>query len=72
MRYGKKTAFFCGSLLPYDARLKKMVLTPKGFGGARGRDLPHRATEARITKDVTPEELEQFFAITAKFRRNLE
>ena len=22
--------------------------------------------------DVTPEELEQFFAITAKFRRNLE
>ena len=55
-----------------DARLKKLVLTPKALAVHEGVISRIRATEARITKDVTPEELEQFFAITAKFRRNLE
>ena len=53
-------------------RLKKLVLTPKALAVHEGVISRIRATEARITKDVTPEELEQFFAITAKFRRNLE
>ena len=52
--------------------LKKLVLTPKALAVHEGVISRIRATEARITKDVTPEELEQFFAITAKFRRNLE
>ena len=58
--------------VPQDARLKKLVLTPKALAVHEGVISRIRATEARITKDVTPEELEQFFAITAKFRRNLE
>ena len=58
--------------VPQDARLKKLVLTPKALAVHEGVISRIRATEARITKDVTPEELEQFFAITAKFRRDLE
>ena len=60
----EKNGFLLREPVAYDARLKKLV-----HEGVISRI---RATEARITKDVTPEELEQFFAITAKFRRNLE
>ena len=68
----EKNGFLLREPVAYDARLKKLVLTPKALAVHEGVISRIRATEARITKDVTPEELEQFFAITAKFRRNLE
>ena len=66
----EKNGFLLREPVAYDARLKKLVLTPKALAVHEGVISRIRATEARITKDVTPEELEQFF--TAKFRRNLE
>ena len=68
----EKNGFLLREPVAYDARLKKLVLTPKALAVHEGVISRIRATEARITKDVTPEELEQFFANTAKFRRNLE
>ena len=68
----EKNGFLLREPVAYDARLKKLVLTPKALAVHEGVISRIRATEERITKDVTPEELEQFFAITAKFRRNLE
>lgn len=37
----EKNGFLLREPVAYDARLKKLVLTAQGFGGARGRDLPH-------------------------------
>ena len=68
----EKNGFLLREPVAYDARLKKLVLTPKALAVHEGVISRIRATEERITKDVTPEELEQFFAITTKFRRNLE
>ncbi len=58
--------------VPYDARLKKLLLTPKAL--ALHRDVMKRidATEARIRKGVSAQELRDFFAIVEKFRKNLE
>ena len=72
LRLMEQTGLVERQSVPHDARLKKLVLTPKALAVHEGVISRIRATEERITKDVTPEELEQFFAITAKFRRNLE
>ena len=56
----EKNGFLLREPVAYDARLKKLVLTPKALAVHEGVISRIRATEARITKDVTPEELEQF------------
>lgn len=56
----------------YDARLKKLVLTPKAIALNAGIRERIDALEARITSGVTEEELAQFFTIVEKFRKNLE
>ena len=58
--------------VPQDARLKKLVLTPKAV--ALHADIHARIDEmeARLTRDVSREEVEQFCATLEKFQRNLE
>lgn len=58
--------------VPQDARLKKLVLTPKALALHQSVVERIHATEAQITDGVSPEELEQFFAVSEKFLRNLE
>lgn len=68
----EKNGLLYREAVPYDARLKKLVLTPKAL--ALHQDiLQHiNALEARITRGVSPAELEQFFVTIETFRRNLE
>lgn len=58
--------------VPYDARLKRLVLTPKALAMDRSIRECIGVMEARMTKGVSDEELEQFFAVTEKIRKNLE
>ena len=51
----EKNGFLLREPVAYDARLKKLVLTPKALAVHEGVISRIRATEARITKDVTPE-----------------
>lgn len=56
----------------YDARLKKLTLTPKALAMHESVVARIRATEARVRQGLTQEQLDTFFDIMAQFRRNLE
>jgi DNA-binding MarR family transcriptional regulator len=57
--------------VPYDARLKKLVLTPRAvaFSDAFLREMAR--VEAIVTKGVSPEEMDAFYRIIGKFEDNL-
>ncbi len=56
----------------YDARLKKIVLTPKAAEINRQLLEGITASEEQMRRGITDEELEVFFAVLAKIQKNLE
>ncbi len=56
----------------YDARLKKLVLTEAALERHRRFSLLFAELETRMEQGLTAEELEQFFAVADKIKKNLE
>lgn len=55
-----------------DARLKKLVLTEKAVGIHKNVMQAIDRMEQKLSQDLSEEEVEAFFAITAKIKRNIE
>lgn len=55
-----------------DARLKKLILTPNAVEHHEAITRMIRTTEAQLTKGLTDEEVETFFSIAEKIRKNVE
>lgn len=55
----------------YDARLKKLVLTPKALELHKLATKDMQALENRLTRGLTKQELEGFFRVTEKLKSNL-
>lgn len=58
--------------VPYDARLKKITLTPKAIALHKRIEHHIEISEKAIRKDITDEELEVFFSVMDKIKKNLE
>lgn len=56
----------------HDARLKKLVLTPKAEAFSEQIEKAIADTEAVVTRGVSREELDQYFATVEKFENNLK
>ncbi len=56
----------------YDARLKKLVLTPKAIASHEATMKAIHKMEANIKNGLTKEEIEQFFIILDKIKKNVE
>lgn len=56
----------------YDARLKKLVLTDTALEHHRQFNRLIAENEALMEKGLTAEELDQFFAVADKIKKNLE
>lgn len=56
----------------YDARLKKLVLTPKAIASHEATMKAIYEMEANIKNGLTEEEIEQFFIIIDKIKKNVE
>lgn len=55
----------------YDARLKKLTLTPKGEGLIREMDERSKETERLLLAGFSEEEQQQLFSFMHRMRRNL-
>lgn len=55
----------------HDARLKKLVLTPKALELHKLATEEMQALESRLTHGLTKQELEGFFRVTEKLKQNL-
>lgn len=58
--------------VPYDARLKRLILTPQGKMVQEAIAKEINETEALLRQDVTAEELEVFFRVIKKFENNIQ
>lgn len=67
----EKKGFITRESVDYDARLKKLVLTPKALEFHKAATEEMNALEAQLTHGLTDEELSAFFTITAKIKQNL-
>jgi DNA-binding MarR family transcriptional regulator len=59
-------------VVPYDARLKKLVLTPEGKRIQIAIEKEQREAEQLLRQGVTDEELSMFFQIMEKFKKNVQ
>ncbi len=58
--------------VPYDARLKKITLTPKAVAIHKHIEQQIASFEIQIRKDISLEELTIFFSVIDKIKINLE
>lgn len=58
--------------VPYDARLKKILLTPKAIALHKRIEQHIASTENEIRKGISDEELAVFFSVMDKIKKNLE
>lgn len=58
--------------VPKDARLKKLVLTEKGIWAKKVSYEAVQATEKQTVLGISEEELDYFFKLIEKMRKNLE
>lgn len=58
--------------VPYDARLKKLVLTERALEIVSAIDNDVCRTEAQMREGISDDELERFFVVLDKIRKNLE
>ena len=58
--------------VPYDARRKKIILTPKAIGMQEAVLRAIDQVELRITKGLTEAEIQTLFALLEKIRENIE
>ncbi|KPU42734.1 transcriptional regulator SlyA [Oxobacter pfennigii] len=56
----------------YDARLKKLVLTPKAIAIHEKVDMEINLIEEEMTKGLTKEEINSFLSILRKIKKNME
>ena len=68
----EKKGYLRRESVPNDARLKKLVLTPKGIDIHQKTLHDFATVEAELTRGITPEELETFYTIIEKLRKNVE
>jgi len=68
----ERNGYIIRETVPYDARLKKIVLTEKAINLHDQVMLEIEEFEKRITRNVSEEELEIFIQILNKFKRNLK
>ena len=57
--------------VPEDARLKKLVLTPKAIQIAEEMDANREEIEGQITKGFSEDELEQLYSYIERIRKNV-
>lgn len=55
----------------YDARLKKVILTPKAEELAKGSEREISRFEKMLTAGISKEDIECFFRVTEEIRQNL-
>ena len=58
--------------MPHDGRLKRLVLTEKGKWAKKASWEAVQATEKQIVLGMSEEELNEFFRLLEKMRKNLE
>ena len=68
----EEKGFIQRQAVPYDARLKKIVLTDEGRTLHEIIKKEQQATEQLLRQSVTEEELETFFRVVEKFKKNIE
>lgn len=56
----------------HDARLKKLVITPKGIGFSKKAVECIQSIECKVRSGLSEEELETFFNVLSKIRKNIE
>lgn len=56
----------------YDGRLKKIVLTQTSMEGIKNWMANTKKVESRMTKNFTPQELEQFDSLLRKAKKNFD
>lgn len=68
----EKNGLIIRESVDYDARLKKLVLTPKAKALHERVMREFDAIEARLSKDLTEAELNAFYSTMEKIRKNIE
>ena len=68
----EKNGLITRESVPYDARLKKIVLTQKALDIQCTVDKAFERLEETMKKDITDEELQMFFRVIDKINNNLE
>ena len=56
----------------HDARLKKLVITPKGIEFSKKAVECIQSVECKVRSGLSEEELETFFNVLSKIRKNIE
>ena len=68
----EKNGLITRESVPYDARLKKIVLTQKALDVQSIVDKAFEKLEETMRKDISEEELQVFFGVIDKINNNLE
>ncbi|MDO5424375.1 MAG: MarR family transcriptional regulator [Eubacteriales bacterium] len=68
----EKKGYLIRESVPDDARLKKLVLTPKGIDIHIKTLHDFDTVEAELLQGITPEELDIFYEIIHKLKKNVE
>lgn len=68
----EKKGYIVREAVPGDARLKKIVLTPEGKATAIRIKETLDGMELEMLKGISPEELQTYFAVADRIKRNLE
>ena len=72
IRLMEEKGFIERQSVDYDARLKKLVLTPEGEHIHHLIEEEVCKTEALLRQDISEEELETFFQVMEKFKKNIQ
>lgn len=68
----EKKGLISREAVPQDARLKKLVLTQKGLWAKDAIYEVIKKTEQKVIEGISREELEAFFELIDRMRRNME
>lgn len=68
----EKKGLICRESVPHDGRLKRLVLTEKGIWTQKMNWEAVQAAERQIVFGISEQEMEQFFQLIEKMRKNLE
>ena len=68
----EKNGLITRESVPYDARLKKIILTQKALDVQSVVEKAFESLEDTMKKDITEEELQVFFRVIDKINNNLE
>lgn len=72
IRLMEEKGFIQRQEMEHDARLKKLVLTESGIAIYQHMQKERLAMEEKLRRGVTEEELEIFFQVMEKFKKNIQ